>query len=158
MSYLKEVIFAAIICGILTRLPPGGKSAKYVKYIASLAFLCVLSAPVIDAVENIPDFIDGLTDIGNLGGSEEKAELNGNLEILSSEICKAAVKNAAEEFNVKEEELSLKLIIDEKDSGEISLREVTVYPTGDVAKIAESALKSYFEKILECPAEVVTDG
>ena len=165
MSYLREVVFAALVCGILVRLAPGDKtgSGKYVKYAASLAFLCILVSPAIKALGEAPDIIGSIADSAETDDEESSEEskdegrFSGSLDMVASEICKAAAQAVAEHFSVPAEDFKIKIIIDISDSGEYSIREASVYPSGSAADVEKRVLEAYFHKILGCPAEVITD-
>lgn len=164
MKYLTEIIFAAVVCGLITLVTPDGKSniGKYVKYAATLAFICMSVSPLISIPESLPEIFSDISSIYEDPNHSENTPSEsvthyGNLDIVSSEICKAAANSAAEHFGVPESDFCIKLIID-KTNSEYSIRSATVYPKGKASEIEKETLKKYFKKIFNSPVEVIYSG
>jgi len=152
------------VCGILTLIIPNGKSniSKFVKYASVLAFLCMTVTPLINSTDMLTEIIPDISSITEKSddtetGIAEHSEKYGSLELVSSEICKAAAKSASEHFGVPKENFYIKLIIDNTET-KYSIREVTVYPKGEAANISHSTIKKYFKDIFNTHIEVISNG
>ncbi len=162
MSYIKEVLFAAIVCGIISRLSPESATGggKLVRYAASLAFLCVLVMPFSQKLSALSELISGISNIEDTaaenGANEADAPQSG-IEIISREICRAAANAAAEHFSVPADTFELRLKIAGADGDELCIAEASVYmrETADVPDRDEA--EAFFSEILNCEAEVVID-
>ena len=160
MNYLFEIITAALICGLLTKIPPGisGKLNGYIKYIATLAFLIVLVTPIMNNYDKSVEWFSDLSSISDISIDDKDSESGQrieNLNIISNEICKSTAKSAAEYFKVSEKDFKIKLITSQNEKGEFGIKEIIVYPKGDALKVGKSSLKKYFENIFKSPTEVV---
>lgn len=163
MTYIKEIIFSAIVCGFLSELSPGKerKSGKIFKYIVSIVFLLILLSPLINIIKDLPKNLTenelnynenshvGET-IGNI-----KEEYTKSFEVISAEICKTTAKMAADNFKVSENDFNLKLLVDVSDENKYQIKEIAVYPTGNAAKIKKEDLVKYFKSILHCEVKIV---
>lgn len=157
MNYLKEIIFTAIVCGIMAGLADLGKnsSGKFIKFVCSLAFMCVLLSPFFDNSDlsiSVNEYLE------KFSVSDDSVTDDNTVEIglISDEICKAAASNAAEKFSVPADNFSIKIIIEDiKDDPRI--KEVTVYISGQALHIDTTLLKKHFSSIFECPVEVIKD-
>lgn len=163
MNYIKEVLFAAIVCGIISRLSPesitGG--GKLVRYAAALAFLCVLAMPFSQKLSALSDLISGIGNVEDTaavedGANEADASQSG-IGIISREICRAAANAAAEHFSVPADTFELRVRFEGTDGGELSIAEATVYmrETSGVPDGGEA--EAFFSDIFNCEVEVVKD-
>lgn len=160
MTYIKEIIFTSIICGIVTGMAALGKSSstKYVKFAASLAFLCVLVSPLFDgsaSFEKLESDIRELTDITNT--TDDSDDYANSLDIISREICKAAVKKASEDLGLSPDNISMSLVLF-NDSEKYSIKECEIYIAAETEKINVTELENYFTRLLSCNVEVHSNG
>lgn len=158
MTYIKEVVFASIVCGIITKLPVTQEkgSGKFVKFLASLTFLFILLSPLTGKTAVYSQMYDDLKNIGtdNATSTDQGSVYESDLDVLSNEICKAAIKNAAEKFSVSEDTFSVKLVLSGSDYEDIELKQATVYVDNSTADIDKTELQDHFESILNIPVEV----
>ena len=156
MTYLKDIIFAAVICGITTGMTQitGTKSSKYVRFICGMIFLSVLISPFAGKIIGEGDFTNDLKNISN-GSSVQVTDENAIREMISREICKAAVKNASRYFNVSENSFNMSLVMDGNFSEEYRIREATIYITSNKYNLDRMRVKERFETILNCNVEVI---
>lgn len=163
MNYIKEVLFAAIVCGIISRLAPDSETGggRLVRYAAVIAFLCVLAMPFTQKLSALSDFVSGILEIEDAAVTD--VEANGSetpkstIEIISQEICKAAGKAAAEHFSVSADAFKLRLRLKGSDSSELRISEATVYLSADSGISDIVAVEDYFSDILSCEVEVEKD-
>ncbi len=158
MSYLKEIVFCALICGFITKLSVKREngSGKYVSYVATLVFILVIISPLIGNKEAISDILDSISEIGNIENGTEGEYEGDPIEIISREICKAAANKAADRFSVPSDSFSFKMGLAVSDDGDVSIKSITVYFSGE--GISETELEYYFFSLFSCPVEVVKDG
>ena len=158
MTYIKEIIFTSIICGIVTGLSTTGnsKTAKYVKYAASLAFLCVLFSPLINKSLTYEGLAQDLLNIANTETTDmvENREEIG-LALISNEICKAVIDDASDKFGVPTDCLSMSIAIGYNGSNEYAIQEAKVYVKSQKLLNIKSEVKEYFDNMLNCNVEVI---
>lgn len=158
MNYIKEIIFTAILCGIVTGLGTSKTSntAKYVKFASSLAFLCVLLSPLMSKNIIHDSFSDNLI---NIAGSdalvETQKEDDLGLQLISNEICRAAINSAAEKYGVPTDHFSMNITIKDNSVNDYAIESAKVYVKNKALQDLKSDIQSYFEKILNCDAEVL---
>ncbi len=159
MTYIKEVIFVSVICGIITKLPISDEKGteRFVKFIASIAFLFVILSPISATSSVCFQIYNGLENIGDKGieSSDDTEFYTGTLEVIAEEICKTAANRAAEEFSVPEDSFSIKLILNGNDFEDIKIEDATVYVNNSASHIDISVLQDYFKKMLNTHPEVI---
>lgn len=155
MNYLTEIIYTALVCGILLRIAPGksSKNRKYIKIVAALAFLTVLASPLLSLSDSETGIFENIIKMGE-SVETTTADNSSNTEAVAKIICDTAASKAAEEFSVPKESFSIKISILESASDEYSIEKVYVYRRGDAKKIRAVRVKDFFEKIFENAKEV----
>lgn len=157
MNYLKDIVCAALLCGIVTSISSltSNGSGKYVRYVCALFFLCVILSPFIKDTADSMEYLNDLYDISFSETEEYKAESRNKLDIISDEICRAVVNNTAEAFNVSSDCFAVKLYLEEYNDGSITIKKSDVTVSGAAEKTPLEKLKLHFEKILNCKVEIV---
>ena len=157
MEYLRDIIFAALFCGIITSVSSisGSGTAKHVRYVCGIIFLFLIVSPFVNKTTYESEYIDGLKGITS---GTKFAETDNDLlkELISREICNAAIKNASEYFEVDKSSFSISIVLKEGDAEEYSIEEATIYTSGEGDKLNKDKIKLHFEKILNCGVKVVS--
>jgi len=150
MRYVSEIILAAFVCGILSRLSPEKKNGGLVRFAASVAFLGVLAAPVTGLWNSVTSFGDFLRGLGGEGQEITDATAEN---IVAKEICGAAVSLAAEQFGVDKDSFEMKLVFGTDSAGETYISRCDVKVKSGIPDI--SVVERYFEEILGCEVTVI---
>lgn len=160
MNYFKDIVYASIICGIITSISGFTKNGtgKYVKYVCALFFLCVIMTPFIKDITESIEYFDDLYSLTNEEYVMNKNYSQNRLDLMEVEICKAASDNAGEAFNVNQNNFKVELSLTEDNDGNIEIKDARVCVSEDALKISENIVKHHFERILGCSVEIVYDS
>ena len=149
MKYVSQILCAAFVCGILSRLSPEKKNGGFVRFAASVAFLGVLAAPITAYWDSVISFGDFLRGLGGKGQEITDATVDNT---VAREICSAATKLAADHFGVEKDSFEIKLVFGTDSSGRTYIAKCGVKLKEDVADA--SAVERFFEEIIGCEVTV----
>lgn len=153
MDYVRDIIFAAAVCGIFTYLSPEKRSGGLVRFAAAVAFLSVLATPLGSFAEGIEEMAEQFSSLTGADGEGPYTEAGESCDsIVAREICTALLPLAAEHFGVSEKSFAIRLIFGTNDSGEpfISRCEVEV----EKGELQTGAVAEYFRDMLGCEVTV----
>ena len=154
MKYINEIICTAVVCGILTKITPDSeKSGKYVRLICSFIFILALISPFVDIKEGEFDISADI--LQQAGAETSEIQHNYGADVISREICKAAVKSAAEELGVSEDVFSIKLEILKNEGDNFTIGEVIVYVNDSEDMVDIDRAEKCFGRIFSGAEKVV---
>jgi len=158
-QYIIGLLGAAAVIGIMENLlPPGAKTAAYIKLIAALCLLCLAIRPVASALDSLPKIVTGrveeLAEGGEAAAEEEyKNILKGQLEsVVREQLADAVKRQLAEKFRVTSCEVGVSLR--ESEAGMEPVRLMITLMGKDIFK-DPYAIEAYFGDLLACECTVV---
>jgi len=158
MTYLKDIVYTAFICGIITAISSISKKGtmKYVKFVCAIVFLTSIIAPFINQTTDEIKFLDDLYGISSDNASDNVSIYDKSaLGIIEDEICNIVKKDAAETFGCDISDFKIEMNIEETENGELSIIESRVYVSGEARFNTEEKIKKHFDKMLNCDTEVI---
>lgn len=159
MKYITELLYTALVCGLLSKLSASGesKNGKYVRFVSSIVFLLMLLRPIMnitgDNLENYKGFLDGVNEAEESMAVFDTEYDRAFIEVVTKEICREATKAAAEKFSVNEECFTINANVKYGDGCSYSINEVNIHIKD--AQINKKEAELFFRDIFEGVEKVV---
>lgn len=164
-SWLYTIFIISLFAGVADIFAPLGETKKYVKYIVSLVILIALAVPVTKVLKNVPQFLNGLSQItkeNEYKNVSEDIKTDGEKDIYASmigagreEIAAYLCMNLCNRFGLPEEIVTMDISLDDMDLENVLITEIVIYvymraDEDDTAMPEADALSKYIAGITGC--------
>lgn len=167
--YIKGLVTASVIAGIIMALAPESKDGglkKYIKYITSLLLLIALISPLVPIFTDIESFSEKiLEETKNLTqsqASEYESDISRSNELIlnkSIENIKDGIAGVIEQkFGVPKNSVEVDLECDTSDISNIIINKITIEIAGQsVSQMRAFLIEEYIKEYFSCDCTVVSD-
>ena len=156
-EYLMTLISVALLNGVIETLSPQGTLRRYVRFVGSLGLICVMVLPILQAYGR------GEIDLSRLWETDVEEEIkydeiyNQNFLYWEKKNAEQRLKNQIiQEFSMKEEELEVRLFLEEEGENK-ALKNVILVLKETTVTIDPRELIRYVEQTLKTTCAVVYD-
>lgn len=160
-NYLLTIILVSICIGILDIIAPNNEGiSKYTKTIGLLIILCVLIAPINDAVKTIDDgFLNKIKDEILLDTESMDKEYENILNNYLNEHSIMELQNQIKEilnnnFDIPSDECEIKVITQHSEDA-LHLNEIKIILSGKSIFKNPYSIEEHFHKLFKCNCTVV---
>lgn len=150
-EYIKNIILAGVVCSVFSMMTPSGedKSGKYVRYMACIVTLIVIASPI----SRISSFAANVKDVIQTDAAAEVPEYkpgdNAVVEKSAENISRSIIRICRDKFGLSEEEVTVRLILNEENKENIIIDEVQIYTTTNNKNLRDK-IENYFGDLLGC--------
>lgn len=165
--YIKGLITASVITGIITALAPESKDGglkKYIKYITSLLLLIALISPVVPILTDIDSFSEkimeqakSLTEPDESGDTDEISRSNDLILKQSIENIQNGICGVIEQkFKVAKENINAEIQCETSDITNIIINKIKITITGESSSdIKAFLIEEYIREYFSCECDVI---
>ena len=156
-AYFLSLLGAAMLTGVVGVLLPGGSSgiAKHVRLICALVLFCILASPLPKLISEIRDFSFSAPDSQKEESFDQAAQKA--LDAASrAYFVRALTAHLEQTFEIKEGEICCAVQWGDGEA-EGKPTSITLLLSGSARWKNPHELKSYLEKLLDCPCEVAIE-
>ena len=151
-GYLVSAMVAALVSSLFLRVTDA-RYRGWIRYIAGLALLLMLAAPLIDLADGLSQSLADLDGYEEATGQAAEEQV---VEEIGKSMSRQIGDTVAGQFHLPREKIRVKLTLDLSDLSAIGIYRVDLTVAADCS---EQEIEAYLSEALGCPATVtVTKG
>ena len=151
-AYILTIFATALIMTVVDILAPNGATARHLKLLGTLVFVCVLISPTVSLAQKLQDFANGEWETKFEGEIEDhySSELQNALDDASFAYFEGMLKQTlCQEFAIAEDDLRVR--VEWAGTGtEMRPQKVTVILSGKAIWKDPAKIEGYVTSLLDC--------
>lgn len=158
-TYIITIITVAVISGIVSSMLPDGDSTtkKHVNFITGLIFAIALLSPIVKIAKNADMLTDKIENaITSLDVNDNVSSGNSIIIEAGAERIEKGIKEALiSKFGFKQEDISIKLAINDEKIDAVLLEKITITLSQEATWTDGNQIKKYVEELVGCPVKII---